>query len=96
MKICFIADCGQAPEILEHPTDVVVARNEPVTLNCKVSGDPEPSVEWFKDGEGVTTARDDPRSHRYDNDDPEAITRCSLFQNLTARQWPVLPACSTK
>ena len=49
---------------MEHPGDVVVARNEPVTLNCKVTGDPEPSVEWLKDGELVTTARDDPRSHR--------------------------------
>ena len=50
---------------MEHPGDVVVARNEPVTLNCKVTGDPEPSVEWLKDGDLVTTARDDPRSHRF-------------------------------
>ena len=53
---------------MEHPIDVIVARNEPVTLNCKVTGDPEPTVEWLKDGKLVTTARDDPRSHRWDQE----------------------------
>ena len=52
------------PEIIEHPQDIVVSRNEPLTLNCKVNGDPEPNVEWYKDGELVTTAREDPRSHK--------------------------------
>ena len=52
------------PEIIEHPQDFVVSRKKPVTLNCKVNGDPEPNVEWYKDGELVTTAREDPRSHK--------------------------------
>ncbi|XP_023348547.1 roundabout homolog 1, partial [Eurytemora carolleeae] len=51
-------------EMIESPRDLVVARNEPVTLNCKVRGDPEPTVLWFKDGEEVVTAKDDPRSHK--------------------------------
>ena len=37
-----------ALEMIESPRDLVVARNEPVTLNCKVRGEPEPSVLWFK------------------------------------------------
>ena len=55
----------RSPEILEHPGDVVVSRNEPVTLNCKVhvdQGEDDVQVEWFKDGELVSTARDDPRN----------------------------------
>ena len=39
------------PEIIEHPQDIVVSRNEPV----KVNGDHEPNVKWYKDGELVNT-----------------------------------------
>lgn len=41
------------PSIVEQPTDVVVRRNEPTTLNCKTDGFPAPTVEWFKDGQRV-------------------------------------------
>ena len=53
-----------SPEISEHPEDAVVVRNEPVTLSCKASGNPQPQIDWFKDGELVRTAPDDPVSHR--------------------------------
>ncbi|KAL2085506.1 hypothetical protein ACEWY4_018826 [Coilia grayii] len=53
-----------APRLVEEPSDVIVSKGEPATLNCRAEGRPAPVVEWYKDGERVRTAPEDPRSHR--------------------------------
>lgn len=53
---------GSIPVITQHPLNQTVVRNEPVSLDCRSTGDPV--IEWFRDGQPVKMAPEDPSSHR--------------------------------
>eukprot|EP00095_Tigriopus_kingsejongensis_P007676 snap_masked-scaffold156_size297567-processed-gene-1.28 protein:Tk07676 transcript:snap_masked-scaffold156_size297567-processed-gene-1.28-mRNA-1 annotation:"roundabout 1 " len=48
------------PVIERHPADITVVKNEPTTLECRVSGEPRPIVEWYKDGQLVHVDPEEP------------------------------------
>ncbi|XP_048369346.1 roundabout homolog 4 isoform X2 [Sphaerodactylus townsendi] len=61
------------PQIIDHPSDLVVAQNQPATLNCRATGNPAPTIEWYRNGELVKTTEDDATSQ------PTLLPDGSLF-----------------
>ncbi|VDM51646.1 unnamed protein product [Angiostrongylus costaricensis] len=51
------------PIIVEHPLDVIVSKGSPATLNCAAKP-PGARITWYKDGQPVTTNKDQVNSHR--------------------------------
>jgi len=51
------AGSGTVPFIREKPQSVSVASGEPIAFTCIASGEPQPTIQWFKDDMilGVTT-----------------------------------------
>lgn len=48
---------GTAPEITKPLENVTVVEGEPATLECELKGEPQPDIEWFRDGENVKESK---------------------------------------
>lgn len=45
------------PKIEQNPNSITVNVSDPVTLECRASGEPKPKISWFKDGAQLSTAQ---------------------------------------
>ncbi|XP_041947130.1 roundabout homolog 1 isoform X2 [Alosa sapidissima] len=61
------------PQIVHHPSDVVVKVGSPATLSCRASGTPEPTIEWLHNGQPLDMNRQDDPSR------PITLHEGSLF-----------------
>lgn len=52
---------SQAPRIDQHPNSIIVNVSDPVTLECRASGSPKPTITWLKDGQPLEL----PLANRY-------------------------------
>ncbi|XP_066507367.1 roundabout homolog 4 [Hoplias malabaricus] len=65
-------DAG-APQIVHHPSDVVVKVGSPATLSCRAEGNPEPSIQWLRNGVPLEPEKMDGQSR------PIVLPEGSLF-----------------
>lgn len=61
------------PRIVHHPSDVVVKVGSPATLSCRAEGHPEPSIEWWRNGQPLEMDKLDSQSR------PIVLSEGSLF-----------------
>lgn len=54
-KLLFAAKkpTGTAPEITKPLESVIIVEGKPATLKCEIKGEPQPDIEWFRDGKQV-------------------------------------------
>ncbi|XP_043107009.1 roundabout homolog 1 isoform X1 [Puntigrus tetrazona] len=61
------------PRIVHHPSDVVVRVGSPATLSCRAEGNPEPTIQWLRNGQPLDTDKMDAQSQ------PIVLPEGSLF-----------------
>ncbi|XDV54351.1 hypothetical protein PO909_022654 [Leuciscus waleckii] len=67
-----VSDSG-LPRIVHHPSDVVVRVGSPATLSCRAEGNPEPTIEWLRNGQPLDINKMDAQSQ------PIVLPEGSLF-----------------
>ena len=68
-----------APQITTHPQNTTVTEGNNITLSCNASGDPEPTISWFRGGSVLTS--DDSRI--FLGADSKQLTITSIKRNNT-------------
>ena len=48
-----MVDDRESPSITAAPSNMTVELHDRVTLSCTASGNPTPSIRWYKDGKAV-------------------------------------------
>ena len=55
MQFSFVGAFGViAPYFIEEPSNIYVRKGKPAVLNCRVGGDPKPSIKWKRNGITLT------------------------------------------
>lgn len=59
MFFCFTAKSpeGKAPEVIKPAKTVEVEEGKPARIECQISGQPKPTVQWFKESEKVKESK---------------------------------------
>lgn len=63
-KVCIAYQClllvyttslsGTSPQFTAQPSDIIIASSSSTAINCRASGVPQPTIEWYKDNVRVT------------------------------------------